>query len=130
MVTDFRELRNFQKKLEVAEQEIEKIMVETVKDVAEEFLKEVIRRTPKSDTDLLKRSWKCDMNVKKEGNTYTVEIVNESEIASFIEYGHKTANGGWVEGKFMMTITEDEVKRKLPAIAQKRIDEYLKGVFK
>lgn len=127
---DFSSLVAMQKQLEQAQAEIDQIMIDTVKEMAEEFLKKVIQRTPNSDTNLLKKSWKTDFNVVKQGDTYSVTIVNESEIASFVEYGHKNAEGGWVEGHFMMTITEDEVRRKLPPIAQKKIENYLKGVFK
>lgn len=39
-----------------------------------------------------------------DGKKYTVEIINPVEYASYVEFGHRTPSGGWVEGQYMLTI--------------------------
>ena len=69
------------------------------------------------------------LNVMKAGDTYTIEIVNPVEYASYVEFGHRTVNGGWVEGHYMLTISEEKLKQMAPNILEKKLQEYLKGVF-
>lgn len=64
------------------------------------------------------------------GDSYVIEIVNPVEYASYVEYGHRTANHkGWVKGRFMMTISENEIRTLAPKLLEKRIRDYLKGVM-
>ena len=71
------------------------------------------------------------LKVHRDGDVYTIEITNPVEYASYVEYGHRTNGGkGWVEGKFMMTITENEIKSLAPALLQKRLEEKLQEVMK
>lgn len=123
-------LKQLQKQLEQAQQQVPALIEDIVKDIAREFLNEVIRRTPTSNNNDLKQDWKCDFNVVKQGNSYKVTIKNENEIASYIEYGHRTENNGWKNGHFMMTITEQQIQAKMNTIAQPKVDKFLKGVFK
>lgn len=127
---DFKQLQELQQRLENAQQQIPATMEDIAKEIANEFLQKVIQRTPASNTNRLKNSWKCDFNVVKQGNNYVVTIKNEDEIASMIEYGHRTEKNGWKSGHFMMTITESEMRTKADIIAQRKVDELLKGVFK
>lgn len=70
------------------------------------------------------------LKVNHFGDTYVVEIINPVEYASYVEYGHRTANHkGWVPGKFMLTISERELEAQAPKMIEKRISDYLKGVF-
>lgn len=56
--------------------------------------------------------------------------MNPTEYASFVEFGHRTANhNGWVKGQFMMTISENEIKRMAPGLLEKRLEEFLGGTF-
>ena len=71
------------------------------------------------------------MTVNHFGRTYVIEIVNPVEYASYVEYGHRTANHkGWVKGQFMMTISEQELQSIAPKILEKRIKQYLGGAMK
>lgn len=71
------------------------------------------------------------MKINHFGNTYVIEIVNPVEYASYVEYGHRTANHkGWVTGHFMMTISEQELRSIAPRILEKRILQYLGGAMK
>ncbi len=51
-------------------------------------------------------------------------------IHGYVEYGHRTRNHkGWVEGKFMLTISEKELKAQLPKIIERKLIELLSEVF-
>jgi hypothetical protein len=61
---------------------------------------------------------------------YVIEIINPTEYASYVEFGHRTVNHeGWVRGQFMMTISEKELQEIAPELLEKRIREYLRRCF-
>lgn len=71
------------------------------------------------------------LTVNHFGDTYVIEIVNPVEYASYVEYGHRAANHkGWVKGKFMMTMSEQDLQKIAPKILERKIKKYLGGVFK
>ena len=77
------------------------------------------------------RGYADSLAVHHRGDTYAIEIVNPVEYASYVEYGHRTANhNGWVMGHFMMTISEQELQTIAPQILEKRIREHLGGAMK
>ena len=120
------------------------------KELAARLLAKVIKRTPvgqyPSDSGktggTLRRGWTNgnssnatayanSLTVNKVGNDFVIEIVNPVEYASYVEFGHRTRNHkGWVEGKFMLTISEDEIRKSAPRILEKKLNDYLKGCFK
>ena len=83
-----------------------------IKELAARLLRMVIKRTPVGEYPkstgkkggTLRRGWTGskgqasakgyaeDMTVNHFGDTYVVEIVNPVEYASYVEYGHRTAN--------------------------------------
>lgn len=122
-----------------------------VKELAARLLRMVIKRTPVGEYPnksgkkggTLRRGWTGskgqasakgyadDMKVNHFGDTYVVEIVNPVEYASYVEYGHRTADHSeWVKGQFMMTISEQELERIAPAVLEAKIKKYLGGVVK
>lgn len=47
-----------------------------------------------------------------------------------LNFGHRTKNHkGWVEGHFMLTISEQELNSALPKLIQTKLNEFLKEVF-
>ena len=89
----------------------------------------------------LRNAWKIDKTVTKKGAVFEIEVINPMEYASYVEYGHRQQVGrfvpqigkrlksGWVEGKFMLKISEEEVQALAPALLQKRLEEELRGIF-
>lgn len=78
----------------------------------------------------LRRGWTVG-ETKKEGNNYVIEIINPVEYASYVEYGHRTPNHkGWVKGRFMMTISEQEIEQLAPVLLEKKIQKLLEGCLK
>lgn len=65
------------------------------------------------------------------GNYVVIEIVNPVEYASYVEFGHRTANKkGWVRGKFMMAKSKDEIEKIAPNVLQAQIKKFLEGCMK
>ena len=64
------------------------------------------------------------------GNTYVVNITNPVEYASYVEYGHRLRNGKYYPGKFMLTISEQELRRVTPAILESKIKKFLEENMK
>ena len=99
-----------------------------VQDIANEFLEEVIKQTPKSDSNKLANSWQ--MKVTKDGNHYIAEVYNTKLYAWDVEYGHRMGDGRWKRGYFMMTITQTMIKERMNKIGQHHVYEFLEDVFK
>lgn len=91
----------------------------------------------------LRRGWTIG-NVAKVGNVYKIEVINNTIYASYVEFGHRQQPGryvpalslqgarlkkSWVEGKFMLTISESDLKRDAPGIIERRIKQKLGECF-
>lgn len=141
-------LQEFQQKLQKL-QDPDLFLEACTRELAARLLAKVIKRTPVGQYPsgsgkvggTLHRGWTggqsssgaaygASVPVQHIGNEFVIEFINPVEYASYVEYGHRTANHkGWVKGRFMMTISEDEVRSLAPALMQKRILDYLKGAF-
>lgn len=139
--------------------DFDKFCVEVAKELAARLLAKVIKRTPVGNyTDgtmggTLRRGWTAEsekeaelsavfgggnaaskyakgLEVKKIGGTYQIEIINPVHYASYVEYGHRTRNHkGWVDGRFMLTISEREVDGKSKSVVEKKLMKYLGEMF-
>ena len=88
----------------------------------------------------LRRRWTVG-EVRKIGNVYQIEVINPIIYASYVEFGHRQTPGryvpalgvklkkSWVEGKFMLTISESELKREAPTIIERRVKQKLGEYF-
>lgn len=119
------------------------------KELAARLLTKVIKRTPVGQYEsgsgkvggTLRRGWTAgekinassyanSLKVKKIGSDYVIEIINPVEYASYVEFGHRTRNHqGWVEGQFMLTVSERELQNSAPKVLENKLKEYLKGCF-
>lgn len=71
------------------------------------------------------------LRVNYYGGVYVIEIVNPVEYASYVEFGHRTANhSGWVKGKFMMTISEQEIEKIAPKLLEDKLKKFIGGIFR
>ena len=114
------------------------------KELAARLLRMVVKRTPVGDYPkgtgkkggTLRRGWTGEkrssakgyaesLTVHHFGDTYVIEIVNPVEYASYVEYGHRTPNHkGWVKGRFMMTISEQELEKIAPRVLENKIKKW------
>lgn len=148
---DYGELQKLKEQIEkVADAtQMDQFLQSCAKELAARLLGKVIRRTPVGQYPegsgktggTLRRGWTGgkgsatsyanSLNVNKVGTDYVIEIINPVEYASYVEFGHRTRNHtGWVEGKFMLTISEDEIRKSAPRILEKKLEKYLKECFK
>ena len=131
-------------------QDPDKFVEACAKELAARLLRMVVKRTPVGEYPkssgkkggTLRRGWTGEkrssaqnyadsLTVHHFGDTYVIEIVNPVEYASYVEYGHRTANHkGWVKGKFMMTISEQELEKIAPKVLENKIRKYLGGLMK
>ena len=146
------DLENFKKNIEksLGSQQVNEFIESCAKELAARLLAKVIKRTPvgqypkssgkKGGT--LRRGWTGEksqssadyvntLKVIHNGNMYVIEIVNPVDYASYVEFGHRTRGGdGWVEGKFMLTISEQEIERDAPRILENKLKKKLGECFR
>ena len=77
------------------------------------------------------KAYANSLEIKQNGDTFVIEIVNPVEYASYVEYGHMTRNHkGWVPGKLVMTRAEADIQRIAPKVIEAKIKKYLEECFK
>ncbi|MEF3309513.1 HK97 gp10 family phage protein [Paenibacillus sp. GYB004] len=122
---DFAEIKALAKNFEEIEKALPAFIEECVHELAARLLAKVVIRTP-VDTGELRRGWTLG-RVIRIASGYQVEVINPVDHAIYVEFGHRTKNHkGWIEGRFMLTISEKELERELPAILQKKQEAFLK----
>lgn len=79
--------------------------------------------------------------ITKTGNTYQIEIINPVHYASYVEFGHRQKPGryvpaigkqlkaGWVKGRFMLTISEQELQAQAQPLVEKMLLQVLGECF-
>lgn len=137
----------------------QRFMEECAKELAARLLGKVIRRTPVGDYPqgsgkvggTLRRGWTAkseaeaqsgsgrgtaakayadSLEVTKSGEVYEIRVINPVNYASYVEFGHRTVGGkDWVDGRFMLTISEEELERQSPRILERKLLKYLGEVF-
>ena len=66
-----------------------------------------------------------DVKVSPSGEL-EITLGNIAEYASYVELGHSTRNGGWVQGGFMLTVSMDEINNAMPTRFQREFENFLK----
>lgn len=139
---DFKELQALQKQVEQMNNSFKDEFFEAcAKELAARLLRKAIKRTPVGQYPedsgkvggTLKKGWgkAGNLRVIRSGSFVHVTIVNPTEYASYVEYGHRTrGGGGWVKGHLMMTISAQEIQSIAPALLQKRLAAKLREAFK
>lgn len=97
----------------------------------------------------LRRGWTAGQKVSNVGdyarslpvnvmsNNHVINIINQVEYATYVEYGHRQTPGryvpalgkclksSWVKGQFMMTDSVKEIQARAPQIVQRKLDEFI-----
>ena len=147
---NFRDFERIQNNLEKLNQEQVDLFIDAcAKELAARLLAKVIKRTPVGDYPnssgkkggTLRRGWTGgktqsavayadSLTIHHFGDAYVIEIVNPVEYASYVEFGHRTTNHkGWVNGRFMLTISEQEIQNAAPAIIEKKLMKQMGELF-
>lgn len=147
---NFDGLKDLKRKLEILEkQKAEEFMEACAKELAARLLVKVIKRTPVGQYPsgsgkvggTLRRGWTAGKNqnaisyaqslqIQHVGDVYKIVITNPVDYASYVEFGHRTRNHkGWIEGKFMLTISEQEIQTIAPRVLENKIKKLLGECF-
>ncbi len=147
---NFQDFERIKDNLEKLNQEQVDLFIDAcAKELAARLLAKVIKRTPVGDYPnssgkkggTLRRGWTGGKNssavayadsltIHHFGDAYVIEIINPVEYASYVEFGHRTANHkGWVNGRFMLTISEQEIQQAAPAIIEKKLMKQMGELF-
>lgn len=128
---DFSEVEKMAKTFKKAldEKVIDRFMQDFLLEMAHRAERKIKKRTP-VDSGELRRNWKVG-RVERRGNAYAVEIFNNTDYSSFVEFGHRTGVDltEWVEGRFMLTISMKDIERELPRYLEKRQKELLEKLL-
>lgn len=90
-----------------------------------EALANTKRNTP-VDTGDLRANWFIG-NIYRDGANLVVDLYNNKDYASYVEYGHLTRNReNWVDGYFMSTIAIDEIEKKIPKRFNSEFKKFMK----
>ena len=123
---DYRQLRDLQRRLQrLSDGDMDAFCRRTANELSARLLRKVRQRTP-VDTGTLRRGWDVG-EIRKDGDTYEIEIINPTEYGPYVEYGHRTANHrGWVRGRFMLKMSEQDLEQMAPALIQQKLYLFLK----
>lgn len=153
---DYRQLKRLQERMQTLEKvEFAKFCEDMAREIAARFLAKVIKRTP-VDEGILRRGWTAgkqhwtetkdgklrtkgiggksgyvqSLEVVKKGDVYEITVYNNVEYAAYVEYGHRTRDHkGWVPGRFMMTISADELQKDAPKVIERKLVKLLGDAF-
>lgn len=150
---DYKQFENYCKKFEKATKEFDTFLKSFLLQMAQRVIARCKRNTP-VDTGAMRASWgigtqklalksaidafgkeKISLDVDNSqiaditviGNELEVVIWNGMEYSSFVEYGHSTPSGTWVDGMFILTIAVDEIQKQIPARFEKEFRNFLKN---
>ena len=75
------------------------------------------------------KEYVASLPVRKVGNYYIIKIINPVEYSPYVEFGHRTRSGGWVDGKYMLTISEERLKQIAPRVLEKMLYQKIREVI-
>lgn len=96
---------------------------------------------PGTPSQTAARAWAYSLAVRHIGDTYEVDVINPVEYASYVEYGHRQEPGryvpalgkrlkkSWVNGQYMLTTSEAELKAIQPQVLEQVLQRWLTEVF-
>ena len=75
------------------------------------------------------KEYVASLPVRKVGGYYIIKIINPVEYSPYVEFGHRTRSGGWVNGKYMLTISEERLKQIAPRVLEKMLYQKIREVI-
>ena len=127
---DVKELKAFRGRLDslAGKTGLDAFYRQAAKELVARLLTMVKKRTP-VDTGARRRGWTIG-EVKAVKGGYEVEVLNPTEYASYVEFGHRTrlspeGGRGWVKGRFMLRFSSDELEAMAPKILERKLKKFL-----
>lgn len=136
---DTRELDGLTEKLhELRLNEVEKVHIQLVKELASKVIQKVMHTTP-VDTGRLISGYGAGpdksgdpggltaLEVGRRGDSYYIYVYNNTYYAEYVDWGHRTRDlNGWVQGQYYFLIPAMEVEYEAPSYVEKRIEALLR----
>lgn len=138
---EYKELKEFAKKLKgLDDEQVNEFITVAAKELASRLIAMAKQRTP-VDTGQLRRGWTGGVDqsptayafslpVVRSGDKFIITITNPEHYASYVEFGHRTVNGGWVEPRYMLTRSEVELEEDLPRLLENMLNTFIGRYFK
>ena len=143
---DFKELKNLEKRLgQLDKADLDNFCHQMANDLAGRLLNKVVKRTvpgqiPPYTGGNLRDNWSV-LPIEKKGNDYIVTVINNAQYASYVEYGHRQTPGrfvpalglrlkqSWVPGRYMLTISTQELEQQAPKLIEQKLYQFLRPIF-
>ena len=123
---NYKELSAYISSVTLMKNDFNKFLREFLLEMADRIIARVKPRTP-VDTGELKRNWELG-DIQGSGKNISVEILNGMDYATDIEYGHRIvvhgSEVGWYEGRFMLKISMDEIRKQMPIRYQNEFKKF------
>lgn len=135
---NYKQLLKFKEQIEkLQEHEIDTFKRNATNEMGQRFYAKVVKRTPVGQYPAgsgkvggtLRRGWRIGQ-VKKITNGYEVQISNNVFYASYVNYGHRTRNGGWWTGYFYKEKSELELESEMPKLLERKLVKFLQDKMK
>ena len=137
---NYKELSAYVSSVTLMKNDFNKFLREFLLEMADRVIARVKPRTPVGTPEstgipnyvggALRRNWELG-DIKGEGRNISVEILNGTDYATDIEYGHRIMGGsehnvevGWYEGRFMLKISIDEIRKQMPIRYQNEFKKF------
>lgn len=139
MSVDCRELEKFRDNLGKMLKGNNAFIESVTRELAQRLFAMLVNATP-TDTGYLKDNWY--VVITKVSGGYEAEIINNTNYASYVNYGHRQTPGryvpaigkrlkkGWVDGKFFIELSVAELRGITQPLLEKRLKEHLEEAFK
>ena len=155
---DFSQLQELSKRLDKLEKSgLDQFTESVAKELGARLLRMVKKRTPVGvkpewvDPEILQKYWSGYVGgtlrdawkvlpIFKSGDSYIIRIINMTQYATYVEYGHRQKAGyvpalgvqlkdGWVPGRFMLRLSLEDLEKNTPKWVEKKLERFLKEVL-
>ena len=104
--------------------DLDKFVANFLELKAQEVKADTVNNTP-VDTGALRAAWQIG-KLRKQGNSYMIDFINNQDYASYVEYGTVEREWKWKNGAFMLTKALNRVQNNLQKDFDKKFTKFLK----
>lgn len=126
---DYSEFTDFTKSLTEAKVEFMSWLYDFVAEIAQRTLALTKERqvfVEAVDTGNMLNAWTIE-DITLGADKISFTIFNGMDYASYVEYGHTSRGGNWVNGRYIVTIAIEEIQKQIPKRFEKSFQQFMKG---
>lgn len=118
---DLSDFKEFQQRVsELDKSEVDEFCETEAKNIAEKLLELATAATP-VDTGFLRRGW----TIEAGSSSNSVKVVNGVFYAPYVEFGHRTRSGTFVEGRHFLEKSETQISDEIPSYLKGKVENFL-----